>query len=96
MNEKARGPEAVPLANHPAVRPVVTARGLQALKAQLTHLQRDCDTRAQSGEISLAHHAGHLVMYQHAVEAIDQLIADSHRRAARLVEHLQASNGATE
>lgn len=86
----------MPVTNHPAVRPVVTARGLQALKAQLTNLQRDCDTRAQSGEISLAHHAGHLVMYQQTVEAIDQLIADSHRRAARVVEQLQASNGATE
>lgn len=80
----------MPLDNHPAVRPVVTARGLQALKAQLTNLQRDCDAQAQSGEISLAHHAGHLVMYQYAIEQIDLLIADSHRRAARVVEHLQA------
>lgn len=86
----------MPLANHPAVRPVVTARGLQALRAQLTNLQRDCDARAKADEISLAHHAGHLIMYQHAVEAIDQLIADSHRRAARVVEHLQARQGAKE
>lgn len=81
----------MPLDNHPAVRPVVTARGLQALKAELTNSQRDCDARAKAGEISLAHHAGHLVMYQRAVEAIDLIIADSERRAARMVERLQAS-----
>lgn len=81
----------MPLDNHPAVRPVVTARGLQALKAQLTNLQRDCDAQAQSGEISLAHHAGHLAMYQHAIEQIDLVVAESERRAARVVAQLQAS-----
>lgn len=82
--------------NHPAVRPVVTARSLQSLRAELTNSQRDCDTRAKAGEISLAHHAGHLVMYHRAIEAIDILVADSERRAARMVEHLQASQGSKE
>lgn len=76
------------MTNHPAVRPVVTARALEALKAELTHHQYTMDNRAGTGEVSASYHAGYTARYYETIELLDQLLIRSRERAERVAGKL--------
>lgn len=76
------------MTNHPAVRPVVTARALEALKAELTHRQYEMDTRGHNGEVSVSYHAGYTARYYETIELLDQLLIRSRERAERVAGKL--------
>lgn len=76
------------MTNHPAVRPVVTARALEAVKAELTHRQYEMDTRANNGEISVSYHAGYTARFYETIELLDGLLIRSRERAERVAGKL--------
>lgn len=76
------------MTNHPAVRPVVTARALEAVKAELTHRQYEMDKRANDGEVSVSYHAGYTTRFYETIELLDHLLIRSRERAERVAGKL--------